>query len=322
MWRRLNREDLEGSNPLLLEGDYDHGQFRWQVYEDYEIVTSEDGNPDHIQAARSYGSSEPQVASIYQPLTDTPYLFLDFARIVERKDPGQTLLNWFEKYGVLGLTKSNPQYTEALAGESALRDEIFPGRSHDDRGGPGDYVGLIWSLAYEANDYLTVYEAALGCDKKKLEQALFGAYEAEHAESRRLALERKAEKTGEDLLDVLVHSALWQILEYAAGGLQFVYPDIVYPLGSKTLLVPNQLNKGWRPRNLWGAMSLQFYWLITSADSLSHCRHCGRIISHAPPIFDEVSRKPRNDKEFCNSRCRQNHHYHARIKPGRQSDKT
>jgi len=62
-------------------------------------------------------------------------------------------------------------------------------------------------------------------------------------------------------------------------------------------------------------MYLQFFWLITSSGYLSHCRHCGRIISYAPPLSAGKARKPHKDKEFCDSRCRQNYHYHNRIKP-------
>ena len=45
------------------------------------------------------------------------------------------------------------------------------------------------------------------------------------------------------------------------------------------------------------------------------------LISHAPPVpvGDErkARRKPRKDKDFCDSRCRQNYHYHKRVKRGR-----
>ena len=69
-------------------------------------------------------------------------------------------------------------------------------------------------------------------------------------------------------------------------------------------------------------MGLQFYWLITSGGELDHCKYCGRVISNAPPVPGSRTvkeRKPRSDKTFCNSRCRQNYHYHTRIKPARQS---
>ncbi len=85
---------------------------------------------------------------------------------------------------------------------------------------------------------------------------------------------------------------------------------------------PEMLTRSWVPSNLLGAMYLQFYWLMTSAGDLSRCKQCKNIISHAPPIAsDGQIRKPRTDKEFCDSRCRQNYHYHNRIKPARRGNK-
>ncbi len=104
----------------------------------------------------------------------------------------------------------------------------------------------------------------------------------------------------------------------------FAHPATTFELWSQDIAPEKTQNLGsltaslW-PRNLLGAMYLQFYWLITSAGDLSRCKHCGRFLSYAPPISATgKTRKPRNDKEFCDSRCRQNYHYHARLKPARQ----
>jgi hypothetical protein len=84
-------------------------------------------------------------------------------------------------------------------------------------------------------------------------------------------------------------------------------------------LSPDKLTGTWRVRNLLGAIYLQFFWLITSMSDLSRCTYCGRIISYAPPMPQSGKRKPRKDKVFCDSRCRQNYHYHNRIKPARNT---
>jgi hypothetical protein len=84
---------------------------------------------------------------------------------------------------------------------------------------------------------------------------------------------------------------------------------------------PELLTRSWVPVNLLGAMYLQFYWAMTSSGDLSRCRFCRRIISRAPWISSSgQTRKPRNDKEFCSSRCRQNYHYHNRVKSARLGD--
>ena len=109
----------------------------------------------------------------------------------------------------------------------------------------------------------------------------------------------------------------------------FAYPYVASgsPRGNQIpehLYGPEALSAAWWPRNLLGAMYLQMYWLMTSFADLSHCRYCGRIISYAPPIpagENRKVRKPRKDKEFCDSRCRQNYHYHNRVKPAHQDER-
>jgi hypothetical protein len=66
VWRRLNREDLLDSNPLLAEEEL-HRPFYWRVYEDYEILPSEDRDFDYLQAARRKGSQEPKCVEVYNP---------------------------------------------------------------------------------------------------------------------------------------------------------------------------------------------------------------------------------------------------------------
>jgi hypothetical protein len=312
MWRRLNRDDFTGSSPLLPR----HGEHyapwpvRWRVYRDYEILPAPDGSGWHyIQAVGRENDGQLECVRSYNPLIDTPYLFLEFARIVERKDPWQTLVDWFQQYGLLGITAY--PVTESREHWKGI---VFPRRYHDDRGGTWDRVEVIWELAYQANESLTLYEAVLGRDEEKLERVLSLESEPEYADTS----QKRAKVSGVERVDALIASALWQMLEYALGDLyEYAYPDITY---TDDYLTIDQLTRSWGARNLLGAMGLQFYWLITSAGELSHCKYCGRIISYAPPMPGSATdRKPRNDKEFCDSRCRQNYHYHNRIKPRRQS---
>jgi hypothetical protein len=293
---------------------------RWHVYKDYEILPATDGSGWHyIQAVGRNDEGLPEYVRTYDPLVDTPYLFLEFARIVERKEPFQALLGWFEKYGLPGIT-------EYSTGEDRerWRGLDFPQRVHDDRGGPQDRIEVIWELAYEANESLVLYEAALSRDEEKLERALFPEEGPRSAEERRQEEKEVymegARAVGMDWVDYLVHRALIVVYEYGMGPLiPYTYPIIAAP---DEYLTVDKLTRGWGARNLFGAMGLQFYWLITSAGELSRCKYCGRIISYAPPMpGSDTDRKPRKDKEFCDSRCRQNYHYHNRIKPGRKSER-
>jgi hypothetical protein len=157
---------------------------------------------------------------------------------------------------------------------------------------------------------LALYEAVLNRDPDKLESLL--------------SPDELMQETGSDRIDVLVHRALAQVWEHVMALAVFAYPAIS-PTDNgheRLLLSVDGLNASWGVRNLLGAMYLQFFWLVTSAGELSRCKYCGRIISYAPPVpvgEEHKVRKPRKDKEFCDSRCRQNFHYHNRIKPSRQS---
>jgi hypothetical protein len=116
--------------------------------------------------------------------------------------------------------------------------------------------------------------------------------------------------------------ALAEVWEQIGALTVFAYP-VISPTGDlrqQPLLTVDRLNASWGVRNLLGAMYLQFFWLVTSAGELARCKYCGRIISYAPPIPESEGRKPRKDKEFCDSRCRQNNHYHKRIKPRRPGE--
>jgi hypothetical protein len=173
---------------------------------------------------------------------------------------------------------------------------------------------------------LLLYEAAIGRDRHKLEQVLFDDEDRERVTETRQRLKVEAEATGTDYEDVFMNTALFQLIEFASGALiSYCYPVISYPPRYSHLpedaappMTPDQLARGWGARNLLGAMGLQLYWLITSEGKLDRCKYCGRIISHTSPVpggQTTKSRKTRSDKSFCNSRCRQNHHYHNRQKP-------
>src|SRR5215208_3502024 len=106
MYRKLGREDLASTNPFLEQAEL-HNRLLWRVYEEYEVVDDEEGLP-YIRASGSEGTGTPQTVRTYNPLVDTPYLFLDFARIAERKNPGEALSQWIDQYGLLGFAYSDP----------------------------------------------------------------------------------------------------------------------------------------------------------------------------------------------------------------------
>jgi hypothetical protein len=320
MLRRLGREDLASVNPFLREKE-SRAPFLWHIYEDYEVVEEKDALP-YLRASTPKGYETPRRVRSYNPLVDTPRLFLDFARIAERRNPAEALSQWIAQYGLLGFADSSPQWFPEASPEVTV-----PPRWYDAWGGPGETLEAVWYEVYITNHILALYEAVLNRDPDKLESLLFPPGEdPEWLERRRQYVNELRRETGSDRIAVLVDQALGQVWEHIMALTVFAYPAIS-PTGSlhqRPLLTVDRLSASWGVRNLLGAMYLQFFWLVTSAGEMSRCKYCGRIISYAPPIpagEDRKARKPRKDKEFCDSRCRQNYHYHNRIKPGRQSER-
>lgn len=289
----------------------------------------------------------------YRPLIDTPYLFLEFARIPEQKGHVyEALDNWLSNYGLLGLSRQDPQTSLHWVPEPKLvpcsdwvPELTIPPLRYDDAGGSGDTFHAYMFEASKANKLLTLYEALLNRDTEGLEQC-FALHEGCTPETLREVWGKSAEEAREEnlrrkdsevvvqeILDdmlvyrtlpdrwetYLVNKALFDIWEMVGSTLSiFAYPSIT-AMDSSGPLTPHKLTSTMRARNLLGAIYLQFYWLVTSVDKLTRCKHCGRIISYAQPVAGSGKRKPRKDKQFCDSRCRQNYHYQNRTKPARKS---
>ncbi len=238
---------------------------------------------------------------------------LEFARLDERRNRSEVVGAWISRYGLLGLHREEPE----IRGHNL--EPPFP---------PLDYrsVALFDEEVARANYVLTVYEAALSKDVEKLELTWGIQGNSENALEGRRYFRLVSEMIGGTYLDALVHVATRQVLWQAWEVIpEYCYPSLTHrsPSGEAKLeevLAPEGLMASVRPRDLPGAMYTQSYWLLASGGDLSRCKHCGRIISHSAPTFVEGGRrvrKPRKDKEFCNSPRRQNYHYHHRIKGSR-----
>ncbi len=343
MWRRFNRDDLEASNPLVSSSHAPFLRCIWPVYDQYSVYQFRGEGEE----TRFYGISEnARVKLRYQPLVDTPYLFLEFARQVEAKNAPESLREWVRKRGLLGLHNNSA------------------------RGGPGEILDDIWTHASLANDLLIMYEAALSRDLEKLRQVFdpetgpwsvgpglvpllideLGALESEQSPASRDEVQEAWENRErmwtitdmstlqyvmvdvglddfEDNVDSLAEVAMRIVVERVQNTLApLVRPSFgtLAPTkgeAHKRWWQPELLTRSWVPMNLLGAMYLQFYWAMTSSGDLYRCKYCDRIISRASSSTGSgQTRKPRSDKVFCSSRCRQNYHYNNRIKPARQAN--
>ncbi len=306
MFRRVNREEVAARNPLTTLSRSDERSRAWTVYEEYEFKTSDDG--PYVTAKGM------KARKTYEPLVDSPHLFLDFARLHERKDP-LALFDWLFEHGLLGLHASRARRFRPADGVTV--------DGYDDKGGPTETVGKQLYEAKMANHALCLYEAALSRDEAKLEK-LIVSEEYWGDEFVQFLLELRAKRTGADRVDVLVEAAafaLWVQVDEVLNA--FAYPVVTFEQSTDVLVFSKTSGLGsltasvW-PRNLLGAMYLQFYWLITSGGDLTRCRFCNRIVSLGPSAQGNKGRKVRTDKQFCDNRCRQNHHYQTKLKPARK----
>jgi hypothetical protein len=332
--RRLGREDLVESSPYFRDGEIGSGVFHWRVYKSYEVKTYKDTthNVDGLEydvpyfvASDREGRGASRIAKIYDPFIDTPYLFLEFARMRRQGDAETDALHWISMYGLLGITrrKRRPLAPGVFTVEDFTGIVIPPWR-YDDRGGKDESVDYFWNAAAGASRNLVLYEAVLNQNYEELEWYLFdeGSHYIDTVRERELRRAcREQERTGATWDEILIDHALKNIGSTVASMLQtFAYPLLFRRRENRESLGgANTLEVGYGVRNLLGVMYLQFYWLITSQGDLYRCKNCGRIISHATPISTSgQSRKPRKDKIFCDYRCRQRHHYQNRVKPARK----
>jgi hypothetical protein len=313
---RLGRRDFIESNLFLNEESF-YGPFVWEVYEEYALVEPKDGVP-YFNARGFIGRYKPQVAKRYEPLIETPHLFLDFARLWEQRDVSNALVSWIAKYGLLGLASDIPRKPST----NRLREE-FPPHQYKPDGGPAETLDAVLYEAERAHYALMWYEAALDGDKNSLEHALIPSEQStEWKEEKRRYFRSRANRKNISYVDALADKALATVMLLIQFSLNsYAYPAI-YPTINpmEQQLTPEQFAASWGARNLLGAMYLQFYWLITSGGT--RCKYCGRLISQARPIVassGKAIRKPRSDRQFCSDRCRHNFHYHNRRKPQRQS---
>ncbi len=310
MWRRLNREDLINSNPLLGDRDV-FLPFEWMVYEEYKLI---ERDPEH-----PYLSARGKLIKRYEPFVDTPYLFLEFARTAEQRNQRESLDHWIARYGLLGLARDEDRrFREYLP----LTDSEIRVPQYRQQGGSQETLAAIREESHLANEILSLYEASLSKDEDKLEQALTSPSSIE--DLREYGRLRAKLARGASYVDALVCIATNVLSARIQDTLDlYAFPSIAIDLSPQRtyeedpLYGLEALYPSWQPRNLLGAIYLQMYWLVTNSGNLSRCKHCGRIISHAVPLPGGEGRKTRNDKEFCDSRCRQNYHYHNRIKPNR-----
>jgi hypothetical protein len=309
VWHRLGRDDFDKTSELI---GGNRGSRIWRVCEEYELrrlpdAPEEDTFPYVLVPKYPYDPSYFDKWRTYTPLEDMPDLFLRFARLHEKGDQVEAMVDWVHRHGVLGQEGETPRSSGAPQHAKDFKDAV------------GQAAGV-----------LALYEAVLNGDSEKAKSAILeefpfvGIWWRVHnfVSDKPPYMDREwvAKQISETVEEILDGDYLQYALETAADDVQHVVSHYCSPAlsvqeGSRG---PSGVTATWFFKNLLGAMYLQMYWLMGAGGDITRCRYCGRIISLASPAPD--ARKTRQDKKFCDDACRQRHHYHTKTKPKRQSN--
>jgi hypothetical protein len=352
MGRRLNKDDLVGAARHFLElpGTL---PFEWNVYQEYELVDADGARKPLTEPHDEFSlrtSDKNSVKHTYRPLVDTEHLFLEFARLWEHRDREEALIDWISRRGLLGFHKRARPREEIKKDPQTYRfnrdywwssDQDLTEYMHE--GGPSERWGEVVRAAANANFTLRRWEAVLSRDPEQAEKEL--ASNLTLPEDMVLDdpyLEEEFAKLSKGVLDRLRKAArlagftyrefcLHQVAHLACQDVQVVLEAFAFPCPvidlrpaferQSSFQGPDLVSGSWQPRNLLGAMYLQMYQLMISSGGLSRCRYCGGIIFTSQPMPWSKKRRTYKNKEFCNKQCRQNYHYHNRLKPKRNAER-
>lgn len=280
MGRKVNTEDFREAAELRRQSDQ---RASWFVCKEYSIR----GGFIVSEHPLSTGGDmlDERNWRYYSPLEDTPDLFLKFTRMHGASDFETAALEWSHRYGLPSsdcLTSAN--HIDLDDGLERLSLNKFK------------------QGVRKAHDVLAMYEASQTNATKKAERLVCSYYE--EVSEYRPYLERDVGLSGSNSLAralilcayIVEHEV--QRLCAPAVGIKAIGRGWGTPVDIKIM-------SSWHIRGLLGAMYLQMYWLITSGENLSRCKHCGQTFSTAKT--KQNGRKPRR-RDFCNDACRQAHH--------------
>lgn len=323
----IDKKDLRKAANEAAENERRKGM--WRLYERYEFRHNDEGE--------AYAEVVPGGMSHYeeyQPLVAYPGLFLDFAQMVEEGEIIQEVWKgWIERYGVLGLEQHDvtrdliERYHELSLGIDELIDELHwlnsLGREYrlysgSVEGGPRESYRSFEREAHKANRLLRVYEAATAKDD-------LGHDRPDVAKVRKYA---EAEGITGHRIETSKNAKGWAI-GWVGYAVQEIIAEDCFPLLHQTGF---KISRGWGFHTLLGAMYLQMAWLMTATEEV-RCQGpgCTKIIRYDQPelSLEQLEQlgqrgyrkpyKPRSDKVFCDTPCKNRWRYQNVTKPKRES---
>src|SRR5829696_4821746 len=162
MWRRLGRDHFLGTNEPSVRRELS-GRV-WSVCEDYEIQElpqsqrfreTDEGSTYRLptKIVSKYPPRRTDKWRTYDPIKDTPDLFLTFARLYEGDLLDETLFGWVKRYGFLG-----------------IGDELPGGL------GPEELTEAFRLEVMVAAGVLRAYEAVLNDDEEAAKRVVFSDF--------------------------------------------------------------------------------------------------------------------------------------------------
>jgi len=236
---------------------------------------------------------------VYWPLVENPDLFLEFARLadgggldnadtvdgLDTDKNASALLGWAREHGVLGLTRVEPDHF-GFRGASTL-------------GGKADTVAAFAYEAWRAHDALRLYEAAIA---EELDVDFIASYMPPRW---RTLFTRTPARAQAWALEAVATETQGKV----AGN---AYPALYGEVG--------RFVQGWSFTNLLGAMWLQMFWLLTTAEAPARCRQCDNIIAYEQPEQPQGTKKRGRKKEkFCSKQCSDRYVYRTKTRPRRHA---
>src|SRR4051812_22246239 len=113
MKNRLGRDHFQRTNDLRIDSHKKGGD--WHVYEEYEVQEVPDQEMNFKTPEGWVYAGESKIVSkdplnmsrctTYHPMSDPPHLFLVFARLFQGDLTPQSILDWVQRYGFLGIGK-------------------------------------------------------------------------------------------------------------------------------------------------------------------------------------------------------------------------
>jgi hypothetical protein len=280
MKRTVTPEALKLTSELMQQGD----QTGWRICDEYQIRGREiiaRYSPPWIVAPDSppwTGEEELHWRS-YEPLKETPDLFLKLAHLHQEPNFERAVLTFSHTYGVLG--------GSSTMGSSPRRYRPYR-----------DSIPNFQEEAKRAWTILKMYEAVLARDWMAAKSLLIADEDFGGEE------DYPYDDSPETYLFLALHGAALRV-GHTVG--QLCRPTLRFTESSRLPDVdPASIESAWRFESLLGVAYLQMYWLMTSGGNITRCEYCGQVLSLAKTHPD--GRKRRRDRRFCDDACRQGHH--------------